>query len=116
MSLRYEIEEGTNAVRVFYPDSDVPSLFQPDWPDMTPWANAAEAEAWAQLYIASVEDENAPYAPNSRGIPGEAKLTAEQKFLLEEARKVVDLAATEEDIQAAQEALTAIRQSIYNIN
>ena len=116
MSLRYEIEEGTNAVRVFYPESDTPSLFQPDWPDMTPWANAAEADAWAQLYIASVEDENARFAPNSRGIPGEAKLTAEQKSLLEEARKVVDLATTEEDIQAAQEALTAVRQSIYNIN
>ncbi len=35
MALRYEIEEGTNAVRVFYPDSDAPSLFQPDWPKIT---------------------------------------------------------------------------------
>ena len=88
MSLRYEIEEGTNAVRVLYPDSDVPSLFQPDWPDMTPWADADEAEAWVQLYIASVEDENAPYAPNSRGIPGEANLTAEQNSLLEKTSKL----------------------------
>jgi hypothetical protein len=78
MALRYEIEEGTNAIRVFYPDSDVPSLFQPDWPDMTPWADAAEAEAWAQLYIASVEDENAPYAPTSPGKAGEPKPTPEQ--------------------------------------
>lgn len=78
MALRYEIEEVTNAVRVFYPDSDVPSLFQPDWPDMTPWADKAEAEAWAQLYIASIEDESAPYAPTGPGKAGEPKPTPEQ--------------------------------------
>jgi hypothetical protein len=78
MALRYEIEEGTNAVRVFYPDSDAPSLFQPDWPDQTPWADAAEAEAWAKLYVASVEDEDAPYAPTGPGKAGEPKPTAEQ--------------------------------------
>jgi hypothetical protein len=78
MELRYEIEEGTNAVRVFYPDSDVASLFQPDWPDTTPWADAAEAEAWAVLYLASIEDEDAPYAPNTRGEAGKAKPTAEE--------------------------------------
>ena len=78
MSLRYEIEEGTNAVKVFYPDSDVPSLYQPDFPDGTPWEDAAEASEWAELYIASVEDESAPYAPSGRGVAGEQKPTPEQ--------------------------------------
>jgi len=79
MALRYEIEEGTNAVRVFYPDADVPSLFQPNWPNQAPWADAAEAEAWAQLYVASVDDEAAPYAPTGPGEAGRAKPTAEQR-------------------------------------
>lgn len=78
MTLRYEIEEGTNAVKVFYENSDVPSLYQPDYPDQTPWESAAEAEEWAKLYIASIENEDAPYAPIGRGIPGEAKPTPEQ--------------------------------------
>ena len=78
MALRYEINEETNAVSIFYSDSDVASLFQPDWPDETPWADAAEAEAWAQLYIASVEDEDAPFAPTGPGVAGEPKPTPEQ--------------------------------------
>jgi hypothetical protein len=78
MALRYEINEETNAVSIFYPDSDVASLFQPDWPDETPWADAAEAEAWAQLYIASVEDEDAPFAPTGPGVAGGPKPTPEQ--------------------------------------
>lgn len=78
MALRYEIEEGTFAVRVFGEGEDVPFLFQPDYPDQTPWDSAEEAEEWAKLYVASVEDENAPYAPIGRGIPGEPKPTPEQ--------------------------------------
>ena len=78
MALRYEINEETNAVSIFYPDSDAPSLFQPDWPDQTPWRDTAEATAWAELYIASVEDEDAPYAPTGPGVAGEPKPTPEQ--------------------------------------
>lgn len=76
--MRYEVEEGTNAVRVWYDGEDVPSLFQPDWPDTTPWASAEEAAQWAELYIASVVDEAAPYAPNSPGEPGQPKPTPEE--------------------------------------
>ena len=78
MSIRYEIEEVTNAVRVFYDDNDFATLFQPNWPDNEPWADAVEAENWAKLYIASVEDEAAPYAPNKRGEVGRTKPTAEE--------------------------------------
>lgn len=76
--MRYEIEEGTFAVRVYQDGHDIPSLYQPDYPDTTPWESAEEAENWAKLYIASIEDEAAPYAPIGRGIPGEPKPTAEQ--------------------------------------
>jgi hypothetical protein len=108
MALRYEIEEVSNAVRIFYPDSDEPSLFQPDWPNQTPWTNAAEAEAWAQLYIASVEDEDAPYAPNGPGEAGKAKPTAEQRAAIKEARDALEAATTPEERETAQAALRAI--------
>lgn len=78
MSVRYEIEEGTNAVKVFYDDATVPSLYQPHFPSGEIWLDAAEATAWAELYIASVTDEAAPYAPNARGEEGTPKPTAEE--------------------------------------
>ena len=112
MALRYEIEAGTNAVRVFYPDSDAPSLFQPDWPNQTPWADAAEAAAWAQLYIASVEDEDAPFAPNGPGEAGRAKPTAEQRAAIEAAQAQIQAATTPEEHQAAQAALRAIYEAM----
>jgi len=78
MALRYEIEDETNAVRIYYPDSDAPSLFQPDYPNTDHWENKEAATAWALLYISSVEDEAAPYAPSGPGIAGEAKPTPEE--------------------------------------
>lgn len=78
MSIKYEIEEGTNAVKVFYDDSEVPSLYQPHFPNGDVWVDAEEAKAWADLYIASVTDESAPYAPNARGEAGLPKPTAEE--------------------------------------
>ncbi len=77
MTLRYELDSD-NAVRVFYPESDVASLYQPTWPNGDTWANAAEASAWAELYLASINDEAAPFAPNARGEEGAPKPTAEE--------------------------------------
>lgn len=78
MTVRYELEEGTNAVKVFYDDATVPSLYQPFWPNGDAWSDAVEATTWADLYIASVTDESAPFAPNARGEEGAPKPTAEE--------------------------------------
>lgn len=51
----YEIDEN-NAIRLFLHDEAQPFLFQPTWPDNTPWANDIEATAWAEQYIASAND------------------------------------------------------------
>ena len=32
------------------PDN-VPAIYQPHWPDGTPWGNATEAENWAKAFI-----------------------------------------------------------------
>jgi hypothetical protein len=77
MTLRYELD-ADNAVKVFYSDSDVASLFQPTWPNGDAWTDAAEATAWAELYLASINDETAPFAPGARGEAGAPKPTAEE--------------------------------------
>jgi hypothetical protein len=77
MTVRYEIDSD-NAVKVFYDDATVPSLYQPHFPNGDVWEDAAEATAWAELYIASITDEAAPYAPNARGEEGAPKPTAEE--------------------------------------
>ena len=37
-------------------DNGAPFMFQPDWPDVTPWADAAQATDWAEVFIASLVD------------------------------------------------------------
>ena len=111
MTVRYEIDSD-NAVKVFYPNSDVASLFQPTWPNGDAWADAAEATAWAQLYVASINDETAPYAPNARDEAGRAKPTAEQRAAIETAQAAVEAAKTPEERQAAQEALKAAYEAL----
>ena len=35
-------------------ENDAPFLLQPDWPDVTPCSDAAEAKNWAEVFIASL--------------------------------------------------------------
>jgi hypothetical protein len=111
MTARYELD-ADNAVKVFYPDSDVASLYQPNWPNGDAWADAAEASAWAVLYLASINDEDAPYAPGARGEAGRAKPTAEQKAAIATARAAIEAATTPEERQTAQAALQAIYEAM----
>lgn len=55
--MRYELDtEG--AALIFLPDGDIPFMFQPHWPDQTPWADG-EAVAWAEQFIMAATDETA---------------------------------------------------------
>lgn len=78
MSHRYEVEEGTHAVRVYYDGADVPGLYQPDWPNGTPWESAEEASEWAEMFIESMDVEEAPFAPGGPGEERTPKPTAEE--------------------------------------
>jgi len=111
MTARYELDSD-NAVKVFYPDSDVASLYQPTWPNGDAWTDAAEATAWAELYLASINDETAPFAPGARGETGRPKPTAEQIATIEAARSALEAATTPEERQAAQAVLQAAYESI----
>ena len=69
--MRYEIDEN-NAVRIYNNNENVPFLFQPDYPNTEPFDSKEEAEEWAKLAISSFADD-APYAPNGKGLQGENK-------------------------------------------
>ena len=72
MAFSYTISE-TNIVNIFSDTQSEPVIIQPNWPNGTAWANSAEAESWAQLCIAAMEDPSAPDAPAGPGVEGENK-------------------------------------------
>jgi len=69
------IVNDANTVEVFAEGQEAPMLRQPHYPNQDTFDTKAEAEEWAQLYITSVTDEAAPFAPIGKGIAGEPKPT-----------------------------------------
>lgn len=79
--MRYEIDQN-NAIHMWHDGEDVPFLFQPDYPDGTPWANREDAENWAKAKVLELEDENAfeaPTSPNSEPRVQWRKIKAEKE-------------------------------------
>jgi hypothetical protein len=74
--MRYEITN-ENVVLVFNDGNTVPFLSQPDYPNFEKWTKA-EAKAWAETYIASLDESELFYAPEGKGLPRKAKPTAEE--------------------------------------
>jgi len=56
---RFEIDNN-NAIRIWDEETpnenDAPFMFQPDWPSLIPWGDAAQATDWAEVFIASLVD------------------------------------------------------------
>lgn len=89
--ITYKIKTG-NVVEIFQEGSSIPFLRQPHYPNGDAWESKAKAEAWAKLYVASIEDPSAPFAPIGKGLAGEPKPTKEEilSFLNAEAEKFGD--------------------------
>lgn len=70
MNLHYEIDE-LNTIRVWNlenpNENNAPFLLQPDWPNATPWADRAEAESWANIFVESLKN------PESEFIAGKSR-------------------------------------------
>jgi hypothetical protein len=73
----YTINED-NTVEVFGEGATIPFLRQPHYPNGDPFDTREEAEEWAQLFIEALVNEEAPFAPIGKGIPGEPKPTKEE--------------------------------------
>jgi hypothetical protein len=68
----------SNTVEVFVEGQEAPMLRQPHYPNQDAFDTKAEATEWAELFIVSIVEEDAPFAPIGKGIPGEPKPTKEQ--------------------------------------
>jgi len=53
--MRYEIDEN-NAISVYAEGESVPFLWQPHYPNLTPFPDRAAAELWATQYLAYFAD------------------------------------------------------------
>jgi len=77
MSIRIEILEN-NTVELFFEGQEIPGIRQPNWPNGQAWASAEEARSWAEMYVESVEVEDAPFPPAEPGGERKAKPTTEE--------------------------------------
>mgnify|MGYP007006642568 CR=1 FL=1 len=73
-----------NTIEVFVEGQQEPMLRQPHYPNGEAFDTKVEAEEWVELFIASMVDEDAPFAPTGKGLAGEPKPTSEQ--ILEQLR------------------------------
>lgn len=73
MNLTYTVDSNSFLVQIYMEGSSQAIIYQPDWPDGTPWSSKEEAEIWAQLCIQAIVDDSAPYAPSGPGLSGEPK-------------------------------------------
>lgn len=85
MSLRYEVIEG-NFVNIYKDDSDKAFHVVGGWPNGERFESAEVAGDWAEMFIESVENLEAPYAPVGPGEPRLPKLTEEAVKVLNEQR------------------------------
>lgn len=69
-----------NVVEIFAEGQESPILRQPQYPNGDAFDTNKEASEWATLYIASIEDGAAPYAPMAKGTDGAAKETDQDKL------------------------------------
>jgi hypothetical protein len=76
--MRYEIDKETYAVSLYDDKNPEPFQFQPDYPNLDKFDSYEEAEEWAKLAIKSHDPEYGFFAPNGKGLAGEAKPTEEQ--------------------------------------
>jgi len=74
--MHYEINPETFAINFYDGVNAEPFQFQPDYPNGDPFDTYEEAENWAKLSLQAHDPKHGFYAPNGKGLIGEAKPTA----------------------------------------
>lgn len=71
--MRYTVDSDTFAINIYNDNEDVPFQYQPDYPNGDKFDSMEEATAWAEASIAAHDPNVLVYAPNGKGLAGEAK-------------------------------------------
>lgn len=95
MTMRYEIDSENYAITMWDGVNEEPFMYQPWYPDGTPWASYNDAKRWADLKVAELTDETAPLAGNSPDQLTLPRPTAEELRQL----KLASLGMTEEQLR-----------------
>jgi hypothetical protein len=109
MTARYELNENGSVTVFFETVADFTSF-----PDGTPWADTAEAEAWAQQFVAAKNDETLPMPPATRGGQSVPQITRAQKINAQQFITAIAVATTDEEKEAAHNAFQSFMASITN--
>jgi len=81
---RYTVsEEAPYTIEVFYDGADVPGLRQPFWPNGDEFESIEEATEWAEEFMDSFENEDAPFPRTSKDSEREPKPEPEPVVELE---------------------------------
>lgn len=98
MRFQSEINE-KNEIRVWDTQNpnelNAPFLLQPNWPNGTEWADKAEAQAWLDLFIQSMENPESEYLPGRS--PDEPKRLRPEPLAPETGLPVEETEPTEEE-------------------
>jgi hypothetical protein len=74
----FEVDEAdNNAIKIYDGENEAPFIYQPHWPDGTPWASKAEATAWAEAKVGESDNDNPVMAGISPSQPTLPKPTQE---------------------------------------
>jgi hypothetical protein len=71
--MRIEIDPVTFAVKIYDEINAEPFWYQPDYPNGDKFDSFEEAEEWAKLAVKSHDPDYGYFAPNGKGLDGEAK-------------------------------------------
>lgn len=112
----YYVISDTNCVEIFKRGDKTPILRQPCYPNGDKFDTYKEARAWAILFIKSLVDEDAFYAPNGKGLSGEPKLTEEERLAALKRSKEVELVSLKQLADSfAEEVPDPLAQRIANL-
>ena len=56
-----------HSIKIFKDEESVPFLHQTCFPNGDVWESAAEAQEWAEMFVETLEDQNALLPPFGRG-------------------------------------------------
>ena len=76
--MKYEIDPVTFAVNIYDGINPEPFWYQPDYPNGDKFDSFDEAETWAKLAVKSHDPKYGYFAPNGKGLAGDAKPTEQE--------------------------------------
>jgi len=63
----YKVDK-SRGIGIYFNDSKIPFRYQPGYPNGNRFENGAAAKKWAEMFIAAIQDPEAPLPPHGYGL------------------------------------------------